>query len=89
MNRGIDRHGKIDAPPGPIEWRQADRWHMVSNCGYYTVAKALVMSSPSYGAWFRPDVGGHTVPMHLGEFPTPDDAKLAAQAHKDLNVKGA
>ncbi len=85
-NRGIERGQLKFNQTGPIEWRQADRWHLVSDCGYYTVAKATVRNAPSYGAWFRPDANGYTIPMHLGEYPTADEAKVTADAHKQLQI---
>ncbi len=77
-----------DARLDPVlRWRQGSRWHLVTECEKYSVAKAYVHRVPSYSAWFRPNTYLTTVPHSLGNHASIDLAKAACQGHADTYNK--
>lgn len=38
-----------------MKFRKGSAYHLVSECGHYTVAKSIVMGEVQYAAWFRPN----------------------------------
>lgn len=77
------------ATPVTLTWRQSDRWHLISDDGHYTVAKAQVLGVASYSAWYRPTASGRDIPHHLGEHPSSGLAKATAQQHHVVRRMGS
>lgn len=65
-----------------MNWKRGSAYHIESDCGRYTVCKAQVFGTFSYGAWR--DEGKGKQATHLGEFPSAEDAKACAEADAEL-----
>ncbi len=56
-----------------MRFKQKDKYHLVSECGNYTIAKVTVSGGNRYEAWDR-----HIVPgVLLGRYDSADEAKAA------------
>ena len=67
--------------PATLTWRQVDAYHLASDCGRYTVSKALSPRVVTYQAWRR----AKPVAELLGTFLHLDDAKACAARHAEGN----
>ena len=67
--------------PAALTWRQVDAYHLASDCGRYTVAKALSPRVVTYQAWRR----AKPVADLLGTFLGADAAKACAASHAEAN----
>jgi hypothetical protein len=78
--------GSVDVVPDRLAWSKPDKFHQLTTCGNYSVAKAYVHRVPSYSAWHRPDANPAKIPLHLGEYATPELARTQCQLHRDGKV---
>jgi ribosomal protein L31E len=62
-------------------WHQGDRYHLVSDCGRYTVAKVVLDKTVVYEAWER-----GKPPQRIGARLSAEDAKALAEAQARLTT---
>lgn len=72
-------------PRGGVVWVVGDRWHIKTDCGFYTVSRATVSGEARYSSWFRPKGNESRKldwPILLGTFHKPDEAQQCCENHK-------
>lgn len=77
MSQGVIRFDHL----GPLEWKEDDRWGLLTSCGRFAIATQTVNGKRSHVLWAR-GKDGRAIPKWLGGYDSIEDAKAEAEERK-------